>query len=92
MIIKPGSSQGAMWLYNQVLSNWIAAKLAPDAPILDHVNHNLNELCPPGWRFKENNGQWGLWPDDLLKYHTHSLLYLGWTNRKMKEVDNALYS
>ena len=82
MLIKAGSSKGAMWLY----SDMTARMLTLDMPATqEDVTRVLDSLCPEGWRFRDNNGQWGLWPDDLLKYYTHGLLYLSWVP-KMREV------
>lgn len=87
MLIKPGSSGGAMWLYSDMMQRFDAQK-APAGQC--EVSAALTALCPIGWQFKEHNGQWGLWPDDLLKYHTHALVYLQYTN-KMAEVDIDSY-
>lgn len=88
MVVKPGSSGGAMWLYGDMMSRFDAQK-APAGQA--EVSAALTALCPAGWTFKEQNGQWGLWPDDLLKYHTHALLYLQYANR-MVEVDGEIHA
>jgi hypothetical protein len=72
MMIQAGSSKGALWLYGNIVSR--LDKLGEPYEV-EAVSRVLNHLCPPGWAFKDNNGQWGLWPDDVMKYTTHALLY-----------------
>lgn len=87
MVIMPGSSQGAMLLYADMMQRFDVLGAAAGQT---EVNTALTSLCPPGWAFREQNGQWGLWPDDVLKYHSHALLYLQWAT-KMVEVERGVH-
>ena len=85
MIIRAGSSKGALWLYGNIVSRLEALHEPYDVADVSRI---LNYLCPPGWSFKDNNGQWGLWPEDVMKYTTHALAYSDKCS-KMVEVRNA---